>query len=162
MAEYLWFAGWLLAVLVLFAAGLRLPALCLSLRSRFARVVAVAVSIGGLVGVTVLANVALTRHDAHFDLTRELWIRVLVLNMPATARLSIRIKSPSGEVVQTKHTIFSSDPDCDSEFVQHGSRAFTFRCCVEHQKSFAANPRRDIRDTPIVLRVDINTHDLIR
>ena len=64
----LWAVGWLVAVLVLFAAGLRLPletrlgratlALWLGLRRR------------GF-GVWVLANVAIVLNDTHIDLTRE-------------------------------------------------------------------------------------------
>jgi len=69
--DYFWFAGWLIAIAILFAFGLRAPALCLRLRSPLTRTLA-AMSVGaGVVAVIILANVALTRHDAHFDLTRE-------------------------------------------------------------------------------------------
>src|SRR4051794_31455445 len=64
-----WFAGWLLAVGALFALGLRLP-----LQPRLRRVPAIAYTaaiVAGTLAVAVLANVALVRHDVHFDLTRE-------------------------------------------------------------------------------------------
>src|SRR6187551_1625350 len=65
----LWFAGWLVALFALFALGLRLP-----LQPRLRRPAALAYSIGvvlATLGTGVLANVALVRHDEHFDLTRE-------------------------------------------------------------------------------------------
>src|SRR5829696_6071009 len=54
----LWAAGWLVAVLVLFAIGLRLP---------------LATGLGAIagLGVWVLANVALHLNDTHIDVTRE-------------------------------------------------------------------------------------------
>ena len=64
-----WVVGWFVAVLVLFTAALRLP-----LETRLARLQDWFYSIGVIlaaVGVWVLANVAITLHDAHFDLTRE-------------------------------------------------------------------------------------------
>src|SRR6185503_5370243 len=61
--------GWLAALAVLFALGLRLP-----LQPRLRRLAA-AGYVSGVVIVTLavaaLANVALVLHDAHFDLTRE-------------------------------------------------------------------------------------------
>jgi membrane associated rhomboid family serine protease len=64
-----WVAGWLVAVVVLFTAALRLP-----LETRLARwqewFYSIAV-IFAAIGVWILANVAITLHDAHFDLTRE-------------------------------------------------------------------------------------------
>ena len=65
----LWFLGWLVAMLGLFSVGVRLP-----LQPRLRRLVAVGYSAAVVVatlGVAALANVALVRHDAHFDLTRE-------------------------------------------------------------------------------------------
>src|SRR5919202_3892259 len=65
----LWAVGWLLAVLTLFWAGLKLP-----LETRLGRwqswLYAGGVVIAGI-GVCVLANVALVLHDGHVDLTRE-------------------------------------------------------------------------------------------
>src|SRR5712691_13547604 len=69
LANTLWFAGWLAALLILFWLGIRLP-----LQSRPPRLRALAFAWGtvlGALGVTFLANVALVGHDAHFDLTRE-------------------------------------------------------------------------------------------
>src|SRR5262244_3631029 len=59
----IWFAGWLIAVVVLFALGARLP-----LMPRLLYTGAIVVATFGL---AVLANVALVLHDVHFDLTRE-------------------------------------------------------------------------------------------
>ena len=65
----LWGVGWLAAVLVLFWAGLRLP-----LQTRLGRWLNWLYT-GGVVVVGfalfALANVALTLHDGHIDLTRE-------------------------------------------------------------------------------------------
>jgi len=63
------FAAWALALLTLFALAVRLP-----LRGRGSRWTAWAsnaVIVGGAVAVVVVANIALYRHDAHFDATRE-------------------------------------------------------------------------------------------
>jgi hypothetical protein len=64
-----WFAGWLLALAVLFALGLRLP-----LQPSLRRFAAIAYNVGiaaAALGLVAVANVALVLHDAHFDLTRE-------------------------------------------------------------------------------------------
>jgi hypothetical protein len=68
-ANVLWFAGWLVALAALFVLGSRLP-----LQPRLRRFAAVAYSaaiVAGALGVAALANLALVRHDEHFDLTRE-------------------------------------------------------------------------------------------
>ncbi|MDO9707116.1 GldG family protein [Paracraurococcus lichenis] len=62
-------AGWLLAILLLFAAGLRLP-LQTGLGPWRGRLYSAAVILAGI-AVAVLANVALTLNDVHIDLTRE-------------------------------------------------------------------------------------------
>jgi hypothetical protein len=64
-----WFLGWLVAVAMLFWCALRLP-----LQTRLARLAARLYTSGVIVAifaVAVLANVALSLHDVHFDLTRE-------------------------------------------------------------------------------------------
>lgn len=69
LAGSLFFAAWLLTLLTLFALGVRLP-----LRgrgSRWSALTAHALIVAGAVGVAVAANVALYRHDVHFDATRE-------------------------------------------------------------------------------------------
>lgn len=69
LVNTLWFAGWLAALLVLFWLGSRLP-----LQVRLSRMPALAYAasvVAAGIGVAVLANVAVFRHDAHFDLTRE-------------------------------------------------------------------------------------------
>ena len=63
----LWFLGVLAALLVLFAAGLRLPIP----PAGFARGLARAAVIGGASALAILANMALYRHDAQLDMTRE-------------------------------------------------------------------------------------------
>jgi hypothetical protein len=65
----LWFGGWLCALTLLFWLGLRLP-----LQTRLPRLPALAYSAAiavAAVAIAGLANVGLTLHDAHFDLTRE-------------------------------------------------------------------------------------------
>ena len=65
----LWFLGWLAALLVLFILAARLP-----LQPRLRRLAAVGYTsaiVAVVVGTAALANIALVRHDVHFDLTRE-------------------------------------------------------------------------------------------
>jgi hypothetical protein len=69
LTHLLWFAGWCAAMLVLFVLGIRLP-----LQPRLSRVAGLAFTAGSVVaaiGLVVLANIALVRHDVHVDLTRE-------------------------------------------------------------------------------------------
>jgi len=65
----LWFVGWLAAITVLFALGLRLP-LQPSLRRLPALAYGTAIVVATL-AVMVLAVTALVLHDVHVDLTRE-------------------------------------------------------------------------------------------
>ena len=66
-AAALWFLGVIGAMLVLFAAGLRLPIPAIGLACWLTR----AVIVGAAVAVAIFANMALYRHDLQFDLTRE-------------------------------------------------------------------------------------------
>ena len=69
ISNSLLFAAWLLTLLTLFALAVRLP-----LRGRGSRWTAWASNaaiVCGAVAVVVAANVALYRHDVHFDATRE-------------------------------------------------------------------------------------------
>ena len=69
VANSLLFAAWLLALLTLFALAMRLP-----LRGRGSRPKAWAANaliVCGALGAVIAANVALYRHDVHFDATRE-------------------------------------------------------------------------------------------
>lgn len=63
----LWFIAVMAALVVLFAAGLRLPVPPAGPRRWLARLGLVA----GTAGLVALANMALYRHDAHLDATRE-------------------------------------------------------------------------------------------
>lgn len=71
MRDFLWFAGWLVAMGALFSAALRAPQFCLSRRSPVLRFAACVCALGAALAVTAFANMALTRHDTHFDFTRE-------------------------------------------------------------------------------------------
>lgn len=62
-----WFAGVIAALALLFAAGLRLPVQIGSASRAFTATSVIAAALA----VAVLANVALFRHDAYLDLTRE-------------------------------------------------------------------------------------------
>jgi ABC-type uncharacterized transport system len=69
ISNILLFAAWLLVLLTLFALAVRLP-----LRGRGSRSMAFAANaliVCGAIGVVIAANVALYRHDVHFDATRE-------------------------------------------------------------------------------------------
>jgi gliding motility-associatede transport system auxiliary component len=68
-ANSLLFAAWSLALLALFALALRLP-----LRgsgSRLSAWISTALITGAAIVIVVVANVALFRHDVHFDVSRE-------------------------------------------------------------------------------------------
>jgi hypothetical protein len=68
-ANSLLFAAWSMALLALFMLALRLP-----LRGRGSRLsawTATALVTIGAIAVTVAANIALYRHDVHFDVSRE-------------------------------------------------------------------------------------------
>jgi gliding motility-associatede transport system auxiliary component len=67
LAAALWFPGVLIALAVLFAAGLRLPIPAPGFKRWLAR----GVIVGGATGATILANMVLYRHDAQLDVTRE-------------------------------------------------------------------------------------------
>jgi hypothetical protein len=69
LVNLVWFLGWLIAVAGLFAFALRLP-LQTRLSALAARLYAGAVIVL-IFTVAVLANFALSLHDAHLDLTRE-------------------------------------------------------------------------------------------
>ena len=69
LVDLVWLLGWLVAVAGLFAFALRLP-LQTRLGALGSRVYACAVVVL-IVAVATLANVALSLHDAHIDLTRE-------------------------------------------------------------------------------------------
>lgn len=66
-AGALWFCGIAAALLVLFAAGLRLPVPAAGLARWLVRTLVV----GAAAAVTIGADMALYRHDVQFDLTRE-------------------------------------------------------------------------------------------
>jgi ABC-type uncharacterized transport system len=66
-AGILWFAAVIGALVLLFAAGLRAPLPAM----RWQRWLARAAIVAAALAVTVLANVALYRHDAQLDVTRE-------------------------------------------------------------------------------------------
>jgi hypothetical protein len=69
ISNSLLFAAWLLTLLTLFALAVRLP-----LRGRGSQWTAWAANaliVCGALGVAIAANVALYRHDVHFDATRE-------------------------------------------------------------------------------------------
>ncbi len=69
LANFAWFIGWLAAVAVLFRSGLDLP-----LQTRFSRLGTWIYTPGVILvifAIAVFANVVLSLHDMHFDLTRE-------------------------------------------------------------------------------------------
>jgi hypothetical protein len=65
VTDHLYFGAWCAAMLLIFSLGLRLP---LQLRGRAARAAGPGI-VAAAVVLTVLANIALYRHDAHFDAT---------------------------------------------------------------------------------------------
>jgi hypothetical protein len=104
LTKLLWFAGWCLAMLVLFVLGLRLP-----LQPRLSRVAASGYTAGIVVlamAVVALANVALVLHDVHFDLTRE---RVFT-----PSRQALEVVDRLGQEVQLTYFYHAQD--------QHGRR----------------------------------------
>ncbi len=81
ISAWIWFVGWLLAVLTLFGCALRLPVVMGGSARR--RVGYAAASVVAGIGATLLAAVAVTLHDQHLDLTRER------LYTPAAAALDL-------------------------------------------------------------------------
>lgn len=69
--NFLWFGGWVLALLALFTVALRAPDFVLGRRNAISRAIAGIAAVTLAVAVALLATAALTRHDQHFDLTRE-------------------------------------------------------------------------------------------
>ncbi|MEO8039455.1 MAG: GldG family protein [Betaproteobacteria bacterium] len=69
LTNLLWFAGWLVAIAVLFVLALRLP-LQTRLR-RFGTRIYVAAIVVAALAIGALAVIGLALHDVHFDLTRE-------------------------------------------------------------------------------------------
>jgi hypothetical protein len=65
VADGLYFGAWCAAMLLIFSLGLRLP---LHLRGHFARVANPGI-VSAALGLALLGNIALYRHDAHFDAT---------------------------------------------------------------------------------------------
>jgi hypothetical protein len=65
ISDILYFGAWCAAMLLIFSLALRLPA---HLRGRWVRV-ASPVIVAAALAVVLLANIALYRHDAHFDAT---------------------------------------------------------------------------------------------
>jgi ABC-type uncharacterized transport system len=65
ISDALYFGAWCAAILLMFSLGLRLP---LHLRGRLARIANLGI-VGAALGVALLGNIALYRHDAHFDAT---------------------------------------------------------------------------------------------
>jgi hypothetical protein len=100
LAPLLWAAGWLVAVLALFWAVLRLP-----LQTRLGRwqnwLYTSGIVAAGF-GVFTLANVALTLHDGHIDLTRER------LYTPSDA--AMRVVAGLGREVRVTYFYHSQDP----------------------------------------------------
>jgi ABC-type uncharacterized transport system len=100
VSPLLWAAGWLVAMLVLFWAGLQLP-----LQTRLGRLQNWLYT-GGVVvaafGLFALSNVALTLHDGHIDLTRE------KLYTPSAA--AMRVVEGLGSEVQVTYFYHSQDP----------------------------------------------------
>src|SRR4051812_24608213 len=96
----LWAGGWLGAVLVLFAAGLRLP-LQTGLAGWRGRAYSAGVILAA-VGAAVLASVALHLHDVHFDLTRE--------KVYTPSRLAMRAIDEVSREVTVTYFYRSQDP----------------------------------------------------
>lgn len=65
VADALYFGAWCAAMVLIFSLGLRLP---LHLRGRVARAASPGI-VAAAFGLALLANIALYRHDAHFDAT---------------------------------------------------------------------------------------------
>ena len=104
-AAALWFLGVIGAMLVLSAAGLRLPIPAIGLARWLTR----AVIVGAAVAVAIFANMALYRHDLQFDLTREQAFTpsaeaqeiVRGLNQPVQLTYFYQKQDPAGRGVAT-------------------------------------------------------------
>jgi hypothetical protein len=129
-----WAAGWLVAVFILFAAGVRLP-LATGLGAIGSRLYAAGCILAGL-GVWVLANVALHLNDTHIDVTREkvytpsatAMAVVDELRTPVSITYFYRSEDPTGqrarnilEVMGRRNpmlTVLTVDPDKQPELAR--------------------------------------------
>lgn len=102
-----WFAGWVIAVAVLLLAGARLP---LQWRGgRAVNLLGQASVVVTALAVAVLANIALTLHDSHIDLTRDKTFTpspaalavVDSLDRPVSLTYFYRAQDPSGQRMRT-------------------------------------------------------------
>jgi|FEC22Drversion2_1045045.scaffolds.fasta_scaffold00634_7 voltage-gated potassium channel Kch len=129
-----WAAGWLVAVFILFAAGVRLP-LATGLGAVGSRLYAAGCILVGL-GLWVLANVALHLNDTHIDVTREkvytpsatAMAVVDELRSPVSITYFYRSEDPTGqrtrnllEVMGRRNpmlTVLTVDPDKQPELAR--------------------------------------------
>lgn len=130
-----WFAGWVLAVVTLFVLGIRLPLIQTRVHGwqRLSPMLLMVVAFC----IALLANLALSLHDAHFDLTRER------LFTPAPAALEVvdRLQQP----VKVTYFYRSDDPNAkrarDILEIMHRRNAYLTVHAVDPDKapSLAAN-----------------------
>jgi hypothetical protein len=135
-SNVLWFCGWVLALIALFTVALRLPEWVLSRRNAVSRVAAGCIGVMLVVATIIFANVALTRHDEHFDLTRE---RVftpdpmaleVIRSLESTVRVTYFFRADDPESKRAQHIVellgqanpflqvTTIDPDTDPSLAQ--------------------------------------------
>jgi hypothetical protein len=107
IANTFYFAAWCAALLLLFSLGLRLP---LYVRSGPARLAAVGIVVVA-VGVGLLANIALYRHDAFFDLTETgtftppAEMQTIASSLDRDVSLTYFYNGQDGDAMQVKATL---------------------------------------------------------
>jgi hypothetical protein len=121
-ANGLLFAAWSLALLALFALALRLP-----LRgsgSRLSAWVSTILVTGAAIAIVIAANIALFRHDVHFDVSREghntppSQLTTVVGNLRAPLSLTYFYNAGDGNALAAKELI---------AIAAHGHPLFAFR-----------------------------------
>lgn len=131
MSEIAWFGGWVIAIVVVYAAALRLLGWCWAARGRWRRALRLVIVGAFVLALTVFANVALVRHDRQLDLTSshrytpnaQALAVVDALDRPVSLTYFYRADDPAGVRAQRIVEQFgrrnpllavtTSDPDSD-------------------------------------------------
>jgi hypothetical protein len=136
VSEIAWFGGWVLAIVVVYAAALRLLGWCWSARGRLMRAIRLTLVGAFIIVVSVFANIALIRHDRQLDLTSthrytpnaQALAAIDALERPVSLTYFYRGDDPAGVRAQRivedlgrrnpLLEVVTSDPDTDPTLAQ--------------------------------------------
>ena len=142
MLDSLWFAGWILAVFVLFGLALSAHKKLDLLRHRLPRGLAMMMLAAAVVGMAIFANLVLLRHEVYFDFTAEhhytadaaVVAEIEALNTPVQLTYFFRDDDPSAIRItrilkslarQSPYlTLTTVDPDAEPSLARSGGVRF--------------------------------------